>query len=360
MIELMHIHPCCRRAALALVPAFALTALAGCHAARSATSPQVDSARLKAFAPIPDIVPAEANAGAATKVDLGRMLYYDPRFSRGQDISCNSCHPLDRYGADGQPTSEGFQHAHGSRNSPTVYNAAGHLAQFWDGRAATVEDQAKGPVLNPVEMAMPSEKAVVDVLESIPEYARVFHSAFPDDPDPLTLDNMAKAIAAFERKLVTPSRWDKFLRGDDAALTAEEKAGFNAFVEAGCDTCHAGTYVGGNIYRKLGIAEPWPDQTDPGRYQVTKDESDRFVVKVPSLRNVAKTGPYFHDGKVSTLEQAVTSMAQHQLGKPLGTAEVKVIVAWLGALTGEIPSHYIAPPALPKAATQPSRAGSGE
>jgi len=348
----MRIHP-------ALLPALAAAAaLAGCHTAPRTESPQTDSAALKAFSPLPDAVPASANVAA--KVDLGRMLYYDPRLSRGQDVSCNSCHPLDRYGADGHATSEGYKHAHGSRNSPTVYNAAGHVAQFWDGRAPDLEAQAKGPVLNPVEMAMPSEKAVVSVLQSIPDYARAFHSAFPDDPDPLTLDNMAKAIAAFERKLVTPGRWDKFLRGDDTALTAEEKAGFTAFVDAGCSTCHAGTYVGGNIYQKLGVAEPWPDTADPGRFQVTRNEADRMVFKVPSLRNVARTAPYFHNGKVETLEQAVSAMAQHQLGKFLSDADVKAIAKWLTALTGDIPAGYIAPPPLPKSTPQTPRADNSD
>jgi cytochrome c peroxidase len=332
-----------------------LLALAGCNAAQRTDSPRIDSASLKAFAPLPDSAPSATNTLTSVKVGLGRMLYYDPRLSRGQDLSCNSCHPLDRYGADGQATSEGFRHAHGSRNSPTVYNAAGQVAQFWDGRAPDVEAQAKGPVLNPVEMAMPSEKAVVEVLQSIPDYARAFHRAFPDDPDPLTLDNMAKAIAAFERKLVTPSRWDKFLRGDDAALTAEEKAGFTAFVDAGCSTCHAGAYVGGNIYQKLGIAEPWPDTSDPGRFQVTKNEADRMVFKVPSLRNVARTAPYFHNGKVESIEQAVVAMAEHQLGKSLADAEVKVIAKWLDTLTGEVPRDLIAPPPLPKSTPQTTR-----
>jgi cytochrome c peroxidase len=350
-----HIYTVRNRLVRISLPALALIALAGCQTARRADSPRVDPASLKAFAPIPDAMEAQANAITGEKVALGRMLYYEPRLSRGQDVSCNSCHPLDHYGADGNATSEGYKHAHGQRNSPTVYNAAGHVAQFWDGRAADVEAQAKGPVMNPVEMAMPSEDAVLTVLRSIPEYAQAFHAAYPEDPDPLTFDNMAKAIAAFERKLVTPGRWDKFLRGDDAALTAEEKAGFNAFMDAGCNTCHAGTYVGGNIYQKLGIAEPWPDASDPGRYQVTKNEADRLVFKVPSLRNVAKTAPYFHNGKVESLEKAVVRMAQHQLGKTLSDTQVKSIATFLSALTGDIPAQYIGQPALPKSTAKTPR-----
>jgi cytochrome c peroxidase len=331
-----------------IVAAVALFALAVFGTGKRSDSVTIDRARLKAFAALPDAVQADRNPLTPEKVILGKMLYYDARLSRGQDVSCNSCHPLNNYGADGQVTSEGYRHARGMRNSPTVYNAAGHVAQFWDGRAADVEEQASGPVLNPVEMAMPSEGAVVAVLQSIPEYAQAFHRAFPDDPDPLTLRNMAKAIAAFERKLVTPSRWDKFLNGDGAALTAEEKAGFQAFLDAGCAVCHSGTYVGGNAYQKLGAMEPWPDRTDPGRYGVTHNEGDRMVFKVPSLRNVAKTAPYFHDGKVNSLEEAVSSMAQHQVGKQLSETEVKAISTFLGSLTGEVPADAVEPPVLPK------------
>ena len=325
----------------------AMIGIAAFSASKRAASARIDPARLKAFAPLPAVnTPADGLTGE--RVALGKMLYYDPRLSRSQDVSCNSCHPLDNYGADGQATSEGYRHARGQRNSPTVYNAAGHVAQFWDGRAPDLEAQAQGPVLNPVEMAMPSESAVVAVLQSIPAYAQAFHRAFPDDPDPLTLANLAKAIAAFEQRLLTPARWDKFLNGDDTALTAGEKAGFQAFLDAGCSTCHAGTYVGGNIYQKLGAAQAWPDASDLGRYQVTRNEADRMVFKVPSLRNVSMTAPYFHDGKIKSLDEAITSMAQHQLGKELSQAEVKAISTWLGALTGDIPADIVQPPALPK------------
>jgi cytochrome c peroxidase len=249
---------------------------------------------------------------------------------------------------DNEPTSDGHKGQKGDRNSPTVYNAAGHFVQFWDGRAANVEEQAKGPVLNPVEMAMPGEKQVVAVLKSMPDYVAAFKKAFPEDKDPVTYDNMAKAIGAFERKLVTPARWDKFLGGDQTALTDEEKTGFNAFVAAGCQTCHAGTLLGGNLYQKLGAAKPYPDASDPGRAKVTKADSDKMFFKVPSLRNVEKTGPYFHNGKLTTLDQAVTHMAEYQLGKQLAEADIKSILIFLNALTGEIPSEYIKEPALPK------------
>lgn len=319
---------------------------AGCG--RQTSSQQIDPAKLQMFAKLPDVVPAKAGPATEEKIALGRMLFYEPRLSANQQVSCNSCHTLSNYGVDGQPTSEGFKGQHGDRNSPTVYNAAAHFVQFWDGRAPDVETQAKGPVLNPVEMALPDAKAAVAVLKSMPEYVKAFKAAFPGEKDPVTFDNVAIAIGAFERKLMTPSRWDKFLAGDQTALTAEEKAGFNKYTELGCQTCHVGSLVGGNLYQKLGLMKPYPDSSDPGRFKVTRSEADRMVFKVPSLRNVEKTGPYFHNGKVPTLEQAVAQMAEYQLGKQLSEAEVKSVVAFLKTLTGEIPADYIKQPALPK------------
>ncbi len=317
----------------------------GCSSKVSST---VDPARLQAFAALPESVPPSTGALTEEKIALGRMLYYETRLSRSQEISCNSCHMLDEYGVDGQATSDGHKGQKGNRNAPTVYNAAGHFVQFWDGRAADVEAQAKGPVMNPVEMAMPTEKQVVATLKSMPEYVQAFGKAFPDSKDPVSFDNMAVAIGSFERKLVTPARWDKFLRGDQAALTPEEKAGFNTFMAAGCQTCHVGTYVGGNLYQKLGVVKAYPDQSDLGRFQVTKAEADKMIFKVPSLRNIEKTGPYFHNGKVATLDQAITQMADYQLGKQLSPSEVSSVATWLKSLTGDLPTEYIKQPALPK------------
>jgi cytochrome c peroxidase len=323
----------------------------------SRKAPQaIDPGRLQAFGALPDSVPPKMGELTEEKIALGRMLYYEPRLSLDQETSCNSCHGLDTYGVDGQPTSDGHKGQKGTRNAPTVYNAAGHFVQFWDGRAADVEEQAKGPVMNPVEMAMPSEAQVVAVLKSMPEYVQAFQKAFPGEKDPVTFNNMAEAIGAFERKLLTPSRWDKFLHGDQAALTAEERAGFNTFATVGCTTCHVGTYVGGNLYQKLGIMKPYPDQSDLGRFQVTKADSDKLFFKVPSLRNIEKTGPYFHNGKVATLEQAVSQMGEYELGRQLSQAEVRSIVTWLKSLTGEVPADYIKPPALPKSTARTPRA----
>jgi len=301
----------------------------------AAQNVKVNPGALKLFRPLPAAVSSAANPITEAKVELGRKLYHETRLSRNRDISCNTCHPLDRYGVDGAPVSTGDRGRKGTRNAPTVYNAAGHLAQFWDGRAPDVEEQAKGPLLNPVEMAMASGAQVEAVLKSIPEYADLFRRAFPGQPDPVTFNNLARAIGAFERRLITPSRWDRLLKGDQGALTDAEKAGFNKFVESGCAACHNGAYVGGNAFQKIGMVHPWPNTADLGREQVTKKDSDKFLFKVPSLRNVARTAPYFHDGSLTTLNEAIRKMGMHQLGKNLTDADIRSIAAWLETLTGE-------------------------
>jgi cytochrome c peroxidase len=307
----------------------------------------VDPAALALFAPLPARMDGAEGAPAAEKIALGRMLYYEGRLSKNGQVACNSCHQLDKFGVDGEPTSPGHEGKRGDRNSPTSLNAAGHFVQFWDGRAATIEDQAKGPVLNPVEMGMADEKAVIAALKGIPGYPEAFAAAFPGEADPMTYDNMAKAIGAFERGLVTPSRWDKFLAGDATALTDAEKAGFTTFVSTGCVSCHTGAYVGGGMYQKLGLVNAWPETKDEGRFAVTKNDADKMMFKVPSLRNIEKTGPYFHDGSVATLDDAIAKMGHHQLGKTLTPDEIASIRTWLGSLTGELDAAYAKRPALP-------------
>ena len=308
----------------------------------------VDKAVLGIFAPLKGDMASKANPSTDAKVLLGRMLYFDKRLSKNHDISCNSCHQLDKYGVDGEPTSPGHKRQRGTRNSPTVYNAAGHIAQFWDGRAEDVEEQAKGPILNPVEMAMKSEADVVAVLKSIPGYVDAFKNAFPEEKKPLSYDNLAKAIGAFERKLVTPGRWDAYLGGDSDALSAAEKAGLNAFVQAGCIACHTGPYLGGHMYQKLGLVKAWPSQKDLGRFAETKKPADKMMFKVPSLRNITKTGPYFHDGSVADLKKAIAMMAEHQLGRTLTADQVDAIATFFGSLEGELPKALIVEPTLPK------------
>jgi cytochrome c peroxidase len=316
--------------------------------AACANKPAVDPAKLQVFKTLPAVMDSVGNPITDEKVNLGRMLYYDARLSRGQDVSCNTCHALDKYGVDGEATSTGFKGQKGARNAPTVYNAAGHFVQFCDGRAPTVEEQAKGPILNPVEMAMTDQKRVIEVLRSMPEYGDAFKKAFPGAKDPVTYDNVGLAIGAFERKLVTSARWDKFLGGDQAALTDQEKAGLNTFLDTGCQACHSGAFMGGSAFQKLGTVKPYPDTRDLGRFDVTKQDADKQVFKVPSLRNVEKTAPYFHDGSVKTLGEAVANMANYQLGRTLPAADVTSIVSFLKTLTGDLPLEYIKEPTLPK------------
>lgn len=297
--------------------------------------------------PLPEVFESEENPLTEAKINLGRQLYYDSRLSKNHDVSCNTCHLLDEYGVDGKKTSVGHKSQTGVRNSPSVYNAAGHFAQFWDGRSPDVEEQAMGPILNPVEMAYKGEAEVRKLVASIPEYVREFKEAFPDDKQPVTLANIGRAIAAFERKLSTPAPWDAFLAGEESALSEAQKKGFFVFVSTGCPSCHMGTYVGGTTFQKVGAVKPWPNQEDKGRLDLTHQEADEMMFKTPSLRNVAKTAPYFHDGSVADLRTAIKMMAKYQLGRQLSDSDTSAIASWLDSLTGELPMEYIQRPELP-------------
>ena len=299
------------------------------------------------FGTLPTSAPNADNPGTPAKIDLGRMLYYEKRISKNHDVSCNSCHMLDAFGVDAEPTSPGHRGQRGDRNSPTVYNAALHVAQFWDGRAPDVEAQAKGPVLNPIEMAAPSEAHVVAVLASMPGYVDAFAAAFPEDDTSLSYDNMARAIGAFERNLITPSRFDDFLAGDVTALDAKEQRGLTTFMATGCTTCHTGATLGGTLYRKLGFIFPYETE-DKGRENVTGNIADRHVFKVPSLRNIVETGPYFHDGSIADISEAVRIMGYHQLAVTLDENQISDVVAFLGSLSGAVDAAYIAVPELPE------------
>lgn len=299
---------------------------------------------LRRFAPIYRTVqPREA-----AMVSLGRLLYFEPLLSSNGKISCNSCHPLDHYGTTNSRYSIGVRGHVGRRNAPTVYNAAGLSRFFWDGRADTLAAQAAGPLGDPTEMGMNPVK-VVAALVSIPGYQPLFTAAFPHEPQSITFSNVTAAIAEFERGLITPARWDRYLLGDKAVLSSMEKEGARLFANLGCMVCHTGAYVGGTMFEKLGIFVPWPDQSDHGRREITRNPADDMVFKVPSLRNVAMTAPYFHDGSTATLDTAVRLMARHQLGVDLSEEEARSIAAWLGSLSGDIPTAYIAPPSLPAA-----------
>lgn len=294
---------------------------------------------------LPDTAATPDRPITAERVALGRQLYFDPRLSKDDSVSCNSCHKLAAYGVDGEPTSPGVGGSRGGRNSPTVYNAALHMSQFWDGREPDVEAQAIGPILNPIEMAMADEGAVLAKLEAIPAYTEAFDKAFPGEG--LTYRNVGMAIGAFERTLLTPAPFDDWLAGDDDALTSVQKAGFETFVETGCASCHNGPLVGGAQYQKLGLVNPWDADDDKGREDVTKKETDRQLFKVPSLRNIHETAPYFHDGSVAELNTAIEKMAHHQLGKTLEPQKVASIQAFLGSLTGPLDPEKVAPPTLP-------------
>jgi cytochrome c peroxidase len=291
----------------------------------------------------------EGAQGSPALVDLGRMLYYDARLSKTGRVSCNTCHLLDQYGANPEARAAGVTGRHSTRNAPSTYNAAAGFTQFWDGRSPDVETQALSPLLDPLEMGM-TAKTVVDVLSSIRGYADPFREAFPNDPHPIALKNVGAAIGAFERTLATPSRWDRYLSGERAALSDKEKEGLRVFTSVGCMVCHTGELVGGSMYEKLGAAAPWPTAggSDHGRAGVTGNASDEMVFKVPSLRNVARTAPYFHDGSVQTLPEAVRLMGTYQLGETLSDAEVESVVAWLSSLTAELPASAMHPPHLPE------------
>ncbi len=298
------------------------------------------------FGKLPSVAENKDNPVTNEKVTLGKALYFDTILSKNQTESCNTCHNLDTYGVDNNPVSPGDKKGtFGGRNSPTVLNAALHVAQFWDGREPDVEAQAGGPVLNPVEMGMTSEKEVVERLGKVDKYKELFTKAFPDSKEAITYDNMKKAIGAFERKLITPSKFDDYLAGDDTALNAEEKEGLQLFIDKGCTACHSGNIMGGTTFQKFGVFGNYWDLTksekiDNGKFDLTKNEADKYVFKTPSLRNIAKTFPYFHDGSVKDLEQAVKIMAKAQLNQELTEAETKAIVAYLNTLTGEVPAEY--------------------
>jgi cytochrome c peroxidase len=315
----------------------------------SAAGVDVDPGKLALYAPLPTAMDSKTNPFTEDKATLGRMLFFDTRLSKDHDLSCNTCHDLAAYGVDGKDVAVGSKKRKGRRSTPSVYNAALQSAQGWDGRAETVEDQVKAHLLAPGEMGMANAARVADALNSVPEYVDAFKKAFPDEADPVSLDSVANAIGAFERKLVTPSKWDQFLGGDKAALTDEEKNGFLKFVDTGCGACHMGALVGGTMFQKLGLAKPWPNQRDKGREDVTKSPSDELMFEASQLRNVDRTAPYFHDGSTKTLEEAVKMMAVYQLNKELSDADVQSIVTWLKTLTGPIPTDYVKKPDLPEA-----------
>lgn len=301
--------------------------------------------KLSLFKTLPLSVINEDNPSNNDKIKLGQYLYYDKALSKDQNISCNSCHNLSSFGVDLLPTSPGDKGIFGERNSPTVLNAALHIKQFWDGRANDVEEQSGGPILNPVEMNMDSEEMVINRIKKKELYIQMFHDAFPKDKNPITYQNLTNAIGVFERELITPSKFDDYLKGNKDALNIQEKKGLVSFINIGCTNCHSGATIGGDKFMKFGVYDDYWKYTnskhiDLGREMVTGKEYDKYIFKVPSLRNINKTPPYFHDGSVDSLSKAIDIMAKVQLNYELSNNEKKNIVAFLSSLTGDILNKY--------------------
>lgn len=310
------------------------------------------------FKALPDQPPIPAdNPQSPAKIELGKMLFFDPRLSMDGTISCNSCHNVSFHGGDGRPVGAGIHGQRGGRGSPTVWNSAFHTVQFWDGRAATLEEQALGPLVNSVEMGMTSHDLVIERIKQIPGYIQAFKKVFPKDKQP-TITNAAKAIAAYERTLITPnSPFDKYMKGNKKAMNAQQIRGMKLVDEIGCTSCHTGVNFAGDQKMGEGNYQPFPQipgskydkqydiMSDLGRYEVTKKAEDKNLWRVPTWRNVAITAPYFHNGKVKTLDEAVRVMAKTQLDMDLKDNQVEDIVAFLNALTGEFPKQSL--PMLP-------------
>lgn len=293
------------------------------------------------------VLPLEAlnpeNVASLEKIKLGKVLYFDKRLSLHETQSCNTCHNLATYGVDNLPTSPGDNGLLGTRNSPTVLNAAFKGLQFWDGRNKDVEEQAGGPILNPVEMAITDEQLLIDRLQHVDFYQKLFKDAYPNEENPFTYKNIRNSIAAFERTLITPSAFDSFLGGDMAAMTEQEKSGLNTFIDQGCIACHTGNVLGGNMYQKFGLFGNYADLTgskriDYGKFDVTKNEADKFMFYVPALRNVEKTFPYFHDGSVADLSDAIRIMGKAELNKDLSADQIADILVFMKSLTGKVPA----------------------
>lgn len=273
-------------------------------------------------------------------VQLGKTLFLDANLSADGTVSCNSCHGLDTYGVDNKIVSEGVYGRKGTRNSPTIFNAALQLSQFWDGRAKNLEEQAQGPLYAAHEMGLSGkEELIAKIMEKEDLYAPMFDAAY-GDVNPISEENVLKAIAAFQRTLITPSRFDDYLAGKMHALTEQEKTGLEKFIDMGCSPCHSGSTIGGNMYHRFALQSYYADFTgslkeDMGRYDVTKKDEDKYVFKVPSLRNIEKTAPYFHDGSIASLDSAIWVMGQAQMNTPLTPEDVQDIKAFLLTLTAK-------------------------
>ncbi|HUL12150.1 MAG TPA: cytochrome c peroxidase [Methylococcaceae bacterium] len=303
------------------------------------------------FKPLPQDMATEEFPVSPARVVLGRKLFFDPRLSLDGTVSCATCHRPGLYGTDALPKSIGAEHRLNARNAPTVLNAALQFKAHWIGDRANVEEQATKALIGHASFGNPDNAAVIQKLKALTGYEAEFKQAFPNDQAPVKPENWGKAIGAYERTLVTPSPFDAFLKGDDKALTSQAQNGLNTFIDFGCVSCHNGVAVGGSVFEKFGMFGDYWKETgsqaiDEGRYNETKELADKYVFKVPSLRNVAMTPPYFHDGSVATLPQAVHIMAKLQLGKVLTEGQVNDLLAFLNSLTGELPKDFASEPVL--------------
>ncbi len=317
----------------------------------SPEDPLVAQAKAR-FSPLPKVFESPDNPVTPAKVELGKMLFYETRISGDGTMSCFKCHWTNLYFTDGIKTAVGLGCRPGVRNTQTVLNAAGEISQHWVGNRATVEEQAAGALSNPAAYGLTSAGEGEKRIRDIPGYVALFEKAFPDERDPITPANFGRAVGAFERTLSTPGAFDDLLKGNAAALPANAKAGLRAFLDTGCAACHNGAPVGGRMYAKFGVLRPYWELTksakpDEGRFEVTKNAADKYVFKVAPLRNIRMTAPYFHDGSVSHLEDAVAVMASLQLGKTLTPAQTAEIVAFLDSLTGAIPKDGLTAPVCP-------------
>jgi cytochrome c peroxidase len=340
--------------AIRLVAATIVTVLAISVALSADDTALLEEAQ-KVFRPLPKDMVTPESPITAERVYLGRLIFFDPRLSVDGNVSCVSCHQPALYGVDALRKSIGVRQRVQARNAPTVLNTALDFVNNWRGDRESVEHHAVRAFTAPGSSGQPDERAVISQLERIPGYAPLFAAAFPNEPRPMTVSNTAKAIGAYERTLVTPSPFDAYLGGKVEALSPRERVGLAKFISIGCTTCHNGVGIGGSLYRKFGVvADYWTatgsQDVDKGRFDITNDPADLYVFKVPSLRNVAMTPPYFHDGAVASLPEAVRIMAKIQLGANLSEDDTRDIVAFLGSLTGKLPEQFLNAPILPPAA----------
>lgn len=317
------------------------------------------------FQPLPKDMATSEFPVSPERVELGRRLFFDPRISIDGTVSCARCHQPALYGTDGLPKPRGAHDKLNPRNAPTVLNAALQVKEHWRGDRENVEDQAKQALIGPPSFGDPDYRAAMARIKAISGYAEMFSKAFPGEQDPVSPDNWGMAIGAYERTLVTLSRFDEYLAGKIQALSLAERTGLRKFINTGCIACHNGPGVGGGMFQKFGMMEDYWKETgskhiDKGRFDVTHDPNDKYVFKVPSLRNVAMTPPYFHDGSVRLLPEAVRIMAKVQLGKTLSDQDANDIVAFLQSLTGRLPEEFANAPTLPPSGFEPTEAVSGE